>query len=265
MVPIPDDRVARLIDGWRRERPDLDVDPVAVVYRVTRLAAHFAAEIEKTFRGSGITSADFAVLANLRRVGAPYQLSQRQLMDALGLTSGTISVRTDRLTRRGLVERRADPADRRGVLVTLTDAGEKLFDALAPRHLRNEARLVAALDHGQQDELGRLLHILLVEFEPLDDRPDQALGMRLAPTHVTQERRAAVGLEAEPGLLIEAVRPGSAAATAGLQPGDLLTGAGAARLRSLSCLAAAVHGRRRVAITFRRGGSDRTATLDLRS
>jgi DNA-binding MarR family transcriptional regulator len=258
---LPADHVARLMESWRRERPDLDVEPLAIVYRTTRLAAHLAAEVEKPFRDSGITSADFAVLANLRRVGTPYQLSQRQLMEVLSLTSGTISVRIDRLVRAGLVTRQPDPDDGRGVRVTLSDDGAELFDALAPQHLGNEARLVAALDPDQRADLARLLHILLVEFEAADPRPGDALGMRVAAAHLTQERRAGVGLPAEPDLLVQGVRPSGPAAIAGIQPGDLLTGTDSAPLRSLSCLAAATHGRRRVTITYRRGSAEHTATI----
>src|SRR5215469_1482404 len=102
---VPQDYVARLISGWHSERPDLEADPVAIVDRVGRLAAYFAGEVESVFQGSAITSADFAVLASLRRAGRPFQLTQRQLMDALGLTSGTVSVRIKRLAERGMVRR----------------------------------------------------------------------------------------------------------------------------------------------------------------
>jgi DNA-binding MarR family transcriptional regulator len=257
----PDDHVARLIDGWRRERPDLAVDPVAIVFRVGRLAAHFAPEVEKGFRGSGVTTADFAVLANLRRAGGSYQLSQRQLMDALGLTSGTISVRIDRLAEAGLVERKPDPADRRSVLVTLTPAGQQQFDQLAPRHLRNEARLVAALDPDEQAELARLLQVLLVEFEANADRPDEPLGMTVAPAHVTHERHAAVGLEPREGLLVEAVRPDGPAARAGLTPGDLLVATDHDTLRSLTALARAVAPGVPFAVRYLRAGRPHRTTL----
>jgi DNA-binding MarR family transcriptional regulator len=265
----PPDYVSRLIDDWRKERPDLAVDPVAIVYRIGRLAAHLAAQVDKVFASSGVSSADFAVLANLRRSGSPYQLSQRRLMDALGLTSGTISVRIDRLVQRGIVRRDPDPDDGRGVLVTLTDGGQKLFDALAPDHLANEARLVAALDSEQQAELARLLQILLVEYEPLPgQRPDEQLDMTVAPAHVGYERRVAVGLEPVSGLLVEAIKPGGRAAAAGIQPGDLLVSSATRDLRSLTCLALAVAEggaptrRRGLQLRLRRGGQELTAIIE---
>ena len=260
---MPRDYVARLIGNWHAERPDLEVDPVAIVYRVGRLAAYFAAEIDRVFQGSPITSADFAVLASLRRSGHPYQLTQRQLMDALRLTSGTISVRIDRLAERGLVRR--DPApDPRGVLVTLTDDGAHAFDALAPQHLANEARLVAALDPQQQAALAALLQSLLVEYEPgVENRPDERLGMLIAPAHVGLRRRAAVGLAPRTGLLVDSVRPGAAAAAAGIRAGDLLLRTPAGDLRSLTCLAQAIDGARTVAIDVQRENAIATVTIEV--
>jgi DNA-binding MarR family transcriptional regulator len=261
----PQDYVAELVADWRAERPDLPVDPVAIVYRVGRLAAHLAAEIDKTFVGSGLSNADFSVLANLRRSGAPFRLTQRRLMDALGLTSGTISARVDRLSRRGLVVRDLDPADGRGVLVTLTAEGERLFEAVAPKHLANEARLVAALFPEEQAELARLLQVLLVEYESsVDDRPDERLGMVLAPAHVGQERRTAVGLQPAPGLLVESVTTDGPAAKAGIQAGDLIVAAGAQDLRSLTGLAAAHAGAKEVLVLrLVRGSQTRQARVRL--
>jgi DNA-binding MarR family transcriptional regulator len=258
---MPRDYVARLIDSWQAERPDLEVNPVAIVYRVGRLAAYFAAEVERVFQGTGITTADFAVLANLRRSGQPYQLTQRQLMDALGLTSGTVSVRVDRLAERGLVRREPAP-DGRGVLVTLTEEGARIFDTLAPRHLANEARLVAALDPHQQAVLAALLQALLLEYEPATPgRPDERLGLVVAPAHVGLQRRAAVGLPPSPGLLVETVHPGGPADAAGLRAGDLLLSTPERKLRSLACLARALDGRRSLTIDIRRDGSDITITV----
>jgi len=258
---MPRDYVARLIESWQAERPDLEVNPVAIVYRVGRLAAYFAAEVDRVFHGTGITSADFAVLANLRRAGQPYQLTQRQLMDALRLTSGTVSVRVDRLAERGLVRREHAP-DGRGVLVTLTEGGARTFDTLAPRHLANESRLVAALDPDQQAILAALLQSLLLEYEPATpDRPDERLGLVVAPAHAGLQRRAAVGLPPSAGLLVEAVHPDGPADTAGLRAGDLLLRTPERELRSLACLARALNGKRCLNLDIRRGGSDITMTI----
>jgi DNA-binding MarR family transcriptional regulator len=259
----PEDHVGRLIAGWRLERPDLPVDPVGIVYRVGRLAARFSAEIDRVLAVAGLSSAEFAVLANLRRAGHPYRLTQRQLMDQLSLSSGTISVRIDQLARRGLVRRDPDPDDRRSVQVTLTEDGERLFNAAAPEHLANEARLVAALDPAGQAQLAGLLKTLLLEFEPVaGPRPDEQLGFTVAPAHVGHARRAAAGLPLAPGLLIERVDPGGPAEAAGLRRGDLLVGSGERKIRSLSCLAEAIGASTSdITLQVRRGGQTTELTI----
>lgn len=155
------DDVDAIIAAWERERPDLDVSPVGVVSRITRLAARFSQELETNFQGHRLTKADFEALAALRRSGPPYRLSQTRLMQDLSLTPGTVSVRIARLVERGLVERMADEEDRRGVIIGLSPAGERAFEDAVHDHLATERRLLAALDPGEQELLAGLLRRLL--------------------------------------------------------------------------------------------------------
>jgi DNA-binding MarR family transcriptional regulator len=262
-APAVGDHVDHLLEEWAAERPDLDVTPLAVVYRLTRLAAAWNAEIERVFARFGITRTDFAVLANLRRAGPPFQLSQRALAQALRLTPGTVSLRVDRLVADGLVERRDDPDDARAVLVTLTAAGHRRFDAVAPEHLANEAHLVAALSADEQAELARLLRAMLVEVEqPVEHRPDDALGVRVAPAAEAARRRAAVGLPRREGLLVESVRPDGPAGAAGITAGDLLVAVDGVPVRSLTCLERALARRpRRVDVSYVRGAVEREVVV----
>jgi len=61
-----------------------------------------------------------------------------------------MSVRVERLSDRGLVSRVTDPADRRNSLVSLTEAGRALFDAVTPAHMATENRLLSALGEHQR-------------------------------------------------------------------------------------------------------------------
>jgi DNA-binding MarR family transcriptional regulator len=158
----PQDAVDAIVAAWGRERPDLDVTSVEVVSRVTRLSARFTQALEANFAAHGLTKATFEALAALRRSGAPYRLSQTELMRTLSLTPGTVSVRIARLVEEGLAARHDDPSDRRGVIVALTPAGEAAFEDVVEDHLATERRLLAALEPGQQAELARLLRRLLV-------------------------------------------------------------------------------------------------------
>jgi DNA-binding MarR family transcriptional regulator len=159
------DEVDRLVAAWQRERPDLDVAPMHVLSRVTRLARHLDLARRKAFAEHGVEPWEFDVLSALRRSGSPYELSPGRLLRETMVTSGTMTNRVDRLSAKGLVERLPDPADRRGVLVRLTDAGRDRVDAALEQLLDQERLLLAGLPHADQSQLGRLLRKVVAPFD----------------------------------------------------------------------------------------------------
>lgn len=159
------DQVDRILDQWRSERPDLDVVPMGLFGRLSRLTSHLSAQIDKPFEARGLNAASFDVLATLRRSGPPYALSPSALIAWTMVTSGTMTNRIDRLEKAGLVSRAADPNDGRGSLVTLTDKGFALIDDLIGEHVANQHRLIAGLDEAESAELDRLLAKWLACFE----------------------------------------------------------------------------------------------------
>lgn len=162
---MPQDEVDRIVAAWRRERPDLDVAPLGVLSRVTRLARHLDRARRAAFAEHDLESWDFDVLSALRRAGSPYQLSPGQLVTQTLVTSGTMTNRIDRLVARGLVERHPDPADRRGVLVRLTRDGLARVDAALADLLERERELLADLDEAEQDVLSGMLRRLVAPFD----------------------------------------------------------------------------------------------------
>jgi DNA-binding MarR family transcriptional regulator len=60
-----------------------------------------------------------------------------------------------------MIERRPDPADRRGKLIALTEAGRRLIDEAITRHVANEERLLSALTAAEQQTLDALLRKLI--------------------------------------------------------------------------------------------------------
>ena len=167
------DEVDELVARWRAERPDLDVEPLQVLSRVSRLARHLDRARTAAFAAHGLQTWEFDVLSALRRQGAPYQLSPGALLRATLVTSGTMTNRIDRLASAGLVSRRPDPADKRGVLVALTDRGRAAADAALADLLTSERQLLTGLDAGQRRELAALLRILLAPFDEVQ-APDDA-------------------------------------------------------------------------------------------
>ena len=158
------DDVDELTEAWARERPDLDLAPVAVFSRITRLAKHLDRARGEAFAAHAIESWEFDVLAALRRAGAPYELSPGRLLRETLVTSGTMTNRVDRLAARGFVERHPDPADRRGVIVRLTSEGRATVDAAFEDLLAAEADLLDALPERDRGRLATLLRTLLSPF-----------------------------------------------------------------------------------------------------
>jgi DNA-binding MarR family transcriptional regulator len=168
-APVPahgsGDEVDALVAAWNRERPDLDVSPLEVLSRVTRLARHLDRARGAAFAAHDLEIWEFDVLAALRRAGAPYELSPGRLLQQTLVTSGTMTNRIDRLEERGFVTRRTDPGDRRGVLVTLTATGRAQVDAALADLLSHERQILVALDEQQCAQLAGLLRTIVAPFD----------------------------------------------------------------------------------------------------
>jgi DNA-binding MarR family transcriptional regulator len=82
------------------------------------------------------------------------------------ITSSGTTKRLDRLERAGLITRRPDPTDRRGILIALTDEGRRMIDAVTAPHLANEARLLEALNEAERRQLADLLRKLQLGLPP---------------------------------------------------------------------------------------------------
>ncbi|MDT0268332.1 MarR family transcriptional regulator [Streptomyces sp. DSM 44915] len=162
-----EDEVDRLVAAWRRERPDLDVEPLEVLSRVSRLARHLDRARRQAFAEHQLEPWEFDVLTALRRAGDPYQLSPGQLLTQTLVTSGTMTNRIDRLAKKGLVERLPDPSDRRGVLVRLTAVGRDKADSALAALLDQERAILADLTVEQRHALARLLRSLTAPFDNL--------------------------------------------------------------------------------------------------
>lgn len=163
---MPTDDVDGIIAAWTRERPDLDLDPLAILSRVTRIARVVDGVRRTAFAGHGLEPWEFDVLAALRRNGSPYTLSPGRLITETRVTSGTMTNRLDRLAERGLVEREPDPRDRRSVAVHLTATGRAAVDDALAELVRAERELLADLSESERHALADLLRRLALVLPP---------------------------------------------------------------------------------------------------
>lgn len=159
------DEVDALVSAWQRERPDLDVAPMHVLSRVTRLARHLDIARREAFAAHDLEAGEFDVLAALRRSGKPYELSPSQLITSNLVTSGTMTNRIDRLEQKNLVTRKPDPNDGRGVLVKLTTAGQNAVDAALTDLLERERILLAGISKAERNQLADVLRQIVLPFD----------------------------------------------------------------------------------------------------
>lgn len=159
------DKVDDIIAQWRRQRPDLDTRPMALIGRMKRLHDHLMAGHAKVFDKYGLTSASFDVLATLLRAGPPHALTPSELIAQTMVASGTMTNRLDRLEQQGLVTRDRNPDDGRGFVVALTEAGLALVNQAVSEHVANQHGLMAALSGEGVDQLDALLRDWLAAFE----------------------------------------------------------------------------------------------------
>ena len=159
------DEVDRIVMAWTRELPDLDVSPMQVLSRVSRLARHLDQARREAFAVHDLDVWEFDVLAALRREGEPHELSPGQLVTQTLSRSGTMTNRIDKLVSRGLVERLPDQNDRRGVRVRLLPSGRQVVDAALGDLLAAEHAILDALTADEREQTALLLRRLVQPFE----------------------------------------------------------------------------------------------------
>ncbi|MBF9069521.1 MarR family winged helix-turn-helix transcriptional regulator [Streptacidiphilus fuscans] len=165
------DAVDGVVADWRRERPELDTEPLQVMARLHRTFARYQSLLTDSLEEYGLNIAGFDVLTALRRAGPPYRLTAGQLAASGLITTAGMTLRADRLEKDGLIVRERDENDRRIVHSRLTEQGLTLIDEVFARHLDNERRMLAGLSGDER----RLLAALLARLETsLDAAADQA-------------------------------------------------------------------------------------------
>jgi DNA-binding MarR family transcriptional regulator len=159
------DAVDANLEIWARELPELDLETEGIIERIHRLERVVDRAMQETLDAFDLSHGEWKVLAHLRRAGPPYRGKPGKLAKRLDLSSGAMTNRLDNMETRGLVRRLDDPADRRGVIVELTDEGRKLWDAAVGAQAEKESLVDSALGEREKHELNDLLRRLMHAFE----------------------------------------------------------------------------------------------------
>jgi DNA-binding MarR family transcriptional regulator len=159
------DAVDRIVEQWRRELPDLELEPMATFGRIHRISQKlWGGTLNRVYGEYGLGRGEFDVLATIRRSGET-TLSPKQISTSLMLSSGGLTGRLDKLENAGFIERLPDPADRRALRVRITDKGRETIEAAVRAGLDAQAELLGKLSSEDREQLGALLRRLHIAFE----------------------------------------------------------------------------------------------------
>jgi DNA-binding MarR family transcriptional regulator len=151
------DQVGRIIEAWRRERPDVDVSSMAIIMPVRRIGAIVTDTRSRVLATHGLEQSHLDVLETLRRSGPPYRLSAGELSRRCRVTPGATTQRVQAMEALGLVERVREEPDRRTVHVQLTATGLERLDELFADVMAGDESLLARLTPAQRAALQDVL------------------------------------------------------------------------------------------------------------
>lgn len=157
-TPVPVDGPAAVTAVWGD-------GPMALFTHLARTSLFLEALQDECLGPLGISFGDYGVLRVLELEGPRRALAPSRLAEVLVRTTGGMTKTVDRLERLGLVARRPDPTDRRGVLVRLTPKGRRLCERASEAYTGARRRVLSQLDPQEVAAIDGALRRLLDVFE----------------------------------------------------------------------------------------------------
>ena len=152
------------------------IDPKVegVVSRMATIDKYLSRTFDQTLADYGLNHGEYRLLLRLATRSEDNRMSAGDLSRALTLSSGAMTNRLDRLESAGLVRRVADPRDRRGVLVELTEEGKRQIDSAVIEQSAKEIDSLSVLKPSELTTLNDLLRKVLVTLEAQDNTAQRA-------------------------------------------------------------------------------------------
>jgi DNA-binding MarR family transcriptional regulator len=129
--------------------------------RITRVGLLVDAFQHRSLDPLGLLFIDYSILRLLQLAGPPYRMSPTELSEIVLRSSGGMTQILDRLETAGLIERSADPSDRRKVVVGLTPDGLRTAERANASYRRAREQLLAELSPDEIEQLDSAVHRLL--------------------------------------------------------------------------------------------------------
>ena len=165
------DHVDRWLDSILEVFPMLDREVEGLVDRIHGINRRLQRFLDETLAEFNLDHAEWKLLGLLARRGNGYTSSPGELARMMDLSSGAMTNRLDRLEAAGLLRRRPDPDDRRGIQVELTAQGRRVYEETLSVQAAKEEFVASALTQTEKKQLNALLRRLMVEFERVEGGP----------------------------------------------------------------------------------------------
>jgi DNA-binding MarR family transcriptional regulator len=162
---MPEDHIDRFLRKVAEVEAEIDLEVEGIVDRIGGINRRIHNSLKDTLVEYDLTPEDWHVLSHLRLRKDGRPSTPGALARSLDLSSGAMTSRLDRLEKLGHIRRLADPGDRRGVLVEMTEQGVAAWDAAATVQARKEAFFASALSPAEQKRLNALLRKIMLAFE----------------------------------------------------------------------------------------------------
>ncbi len=160
-----DDIIDILVQEWKKERPELDTSAMLVVGRILKLGKILEKKASTAILNNDIVYTDLDVLATLRRSGKPYELTPKQLMRSVLITSGAMTALLKRLEKLKLIYRAPSQKDGRIISAGLTKKGKIVIDKAIEIRFREAKNTVSIFNESETEMLSSLLKKLLKSVE----------------------------------------------------------------------------------------------------
>lgn len=167
-VSNEEDRLDRLSRKWSQTRSDMDITPWQVWGRITRINDIFLHSLSKLLIQHGLNYSELQTLGALILSGPPFEAKPNAISRHNLLTSGGMTNVLTRMEKKGLITRRKDPSDKRGVIVSVTERGLDVFDKVIIKENAIEHRLLDGISEAERADVARVLRKILLEIDEED-------------------------------------------------------------------------------------------------
>lgn len=163
-----EDRLDRLSREWANNRRDMDITPWQVWGRITRINDIFLGRLCKLLNQHNLNYTELQTLGALIVGGPPYEAKPNAISRHNLLTSGGMTNVLTRMEKKGLISRRKDSNDRRGVIVSVTEQGLDTFEAVIVKENQIEHRLLEGIADSERETVAKILRQILLNIDEED-------------------------------------------------------------------------------------------------